>query len=56
MYQQIRPLLFRLEPERAHNLTVALLRASGALPPVAALLRDAVPALVTRLRPSAPSA
>lgn len=39
MYQQIRPLLFRLEPERAHNLTVALMRASGALPPVAALLR-----------------
>ena len=39
MYQHIRPLLFRLEPERAHNLTVALLRASGALPPVAALLR-----------------
>ncbi len=39
MYQQIRPLLFRLEPERAHHLTVSLLRASGALPPVAALLR-----------------
>jgi dihydroorotate dehydrogenase len=40
MYQQIRPLLFRLEPERAHNLTVALLRVSGALPPVAAMLRE----------------
>jgi dihydroorotate dehydrogenase len=39
MYQQIRPFLFRLEPERAHNLTVALLRVSGALPPVAAALR-----------------
>ena len=40
MYQRIKPLLFRLEPERAHNLTVNLLRASAALPPVAALLRS----------------
>ncbi len=39
MYQQIRPFLFRLEPERAHNLTVGLMRATGAVPPVAALLR-----------------
>ena len=38
MYQQIRPLLFRLQPEAAHNLTVGLLRVSGALPPVAAVL------------------
>jgi dihydroorotate dehydrogenase len=39
MYQYVRPLLFRLEPERAHSLTVSLLRAAAALPPVAALLR-----------------
>lgn len=39
MYQHLRPFLFRLEPEHAHNVTVALMRAAGALPPVAALLR-----------------
>jgi dihydroorotate dehydrogenase len=39
MYQHIRSLLFRLEPERAHDLTVAMLRMAGALPPVMALLR-----------------
>jgi dihydroorotate dehydrogenase len=48
VYQNIRPLLFRLEPERAHNLTVNMLRVSGALPPVAALLR-------TQFRPAQPS-
>jgi dihydroorotate dehydrogenase len=49
MYQAMRPLIFRLQPEAAHNLTVALLRASGALPPVAALLR-------AQFRPAQPSA
>lgn len=39
MYGAIRPLLFRLEPERAHDLTIQLLRLAGALPPVNAFLR-----------------
>ncbi len=39
MYQRIRPLLFRLEPEHAHDLTVSLMRLAGALPPVRVLLR-----------------
>lgn len=39
MYQYLRPLLFRLDPERAHNLTVGLMRLAGSLPPVRALLR-----------------
>ncbi len=30
----VRPLLFRLEPERAHNLTVRALQLTGALPPL----------------------
>jgi dihydroorotate dehydrogenase len=49
MYETIRPLLFRLEPEVAHNLTVKLLRVSGALPPVATLL-------AAHFRPSRPPA
>jgi dihydroorotate dehydrogenase len=49
MYQTLRPLIFRLQPEAAHNLTVALLRASGALPPAATLLR-------AQFRPAQPSA
>ncbi len=32
MYALFRPLLFRLDPERAHDLTLALLRWSGQLP------------------------
>jgi dihydroorotate dehydrogenase len=32
MYALFRPLLFRLDPERAHGLTLALLRWSGQLP------------------------
>jgi dihydroorotate dehydrogenase len=35
----VRSLLFRLEPERAHDLTVSLMRLAGALPPVRGLLR-----------------
>lgn len=40
MYQSIRPILFRLDPERAHNLTLRLIQLAGQLPPVAALLRS----------------
>ncbi len=41
MYQNIfRPLLFRLDPEKAHNLTVQLLRLAGAVPPAGYLLRQ----------------
>ncbi len=36
MYAFFRSLLFRLEPERAHGLTLALIRLAGALPPVRA--------------------
>jgi dihydroorotate dehydrogenase len=36
MYSSIRPLLFRLEPERAHNLTLTVLRMAGAIPAVQA--------------------
>jgi len=39
MYPFIRPLLFKLDPERAHALTLALVRLAGNLPPVRALLR-----------------
>jgi len=39
MYPYIRTLLFRFDPERAHALTINLLRLSGAIPPLAALLR-----------------
>ena len=38
MYSLVRPLFFRLDPERAHGLTIALLRLAGAVPPVRALL------------------
>lgn len=39
MYQYIRPFLFRLDPEKAHNLTVRLLKLAGSLPMVRTLLR-----------------
>lgn len=39
MYAFIRSLLFRLEPERAHALTLGLVRLAGALPPLAWSLR-----------------
>jgi dihydroorotate dehydrogenase len=39
MYPTLRPLLFRFNPERAHGLTLSLLRLAGALPPVRGLLR-----------------
>ena len=46
IYPRVRRLLFRLEPERAHGLTLGLLRLAGALPPVRLALRRlfAVPA------------
>lgn len=37
----LRPLLFHLEPETIHSLTLQLLRAAGFLPPVRTLLRAA---------------
>lgn len=40
-YERLRPLLFRLDPEAAHRLTLGLLRLADALPPVRALLRRA---------------
>jgi dihydroorotate dehydrogenase len=39
MYTFCRDVLFRLEAERAHNITLALIGAAGRLPPLAALLR-----------------
>jgi dihydroorotate dehydrogenase len=40
IYQTVRPILFRLEPEMAHDLTLDALRLAQALPPLAALLRN----------------
>lgn len=39
MYPLLRPLLFRLDPEHAHALTLQLIRLAGRLPPLGALLR-----------------
>lgn len=39
MYTVFRALLFRLDPERAHALTLGLLRLVGKLPPLAAFVR-----------------
>lgn len=39
MYKSLRPFIYRLTPEQAHEVTIALLRLSGALPPAAGLLR-----------------
>ena len=38
-YNHLRSLIFRLDPERAHNLTLRLLALAGALPPIRAWLR-----------------
>lgn len=38
-YEFIRPLLFELDPERAHRLTLRMLEMAGALPPVRAWMR-----------------
>lgn len=40
LYPILRPLLFQLDPEQAHHLTLSMIRLAGQLPPVAALLRD----------------
>lgn len=42
MYQYIRPLLFRLDPEDAHDLTVKLLRAAGKFPYLSQVLRSLI--------------
>lgn len=39
LYPHLRPLIYKLTPKQAHNLTVALLRLAGALSPVRALLQ-----------------
>jgi dihydroorotate dehydrogenase len=39
MYQLIKPLLFKLDPERAHNLTLRLIKWAGIFPPTYGLLR-----------------
>jgi len=39
MYARLRPWLFRLDPERAHWVTLRLLQMAGALPPIATWLR-----------------
>src|SRR5512137_915025 len=39
MYSLIRPLLFRLDPETAHHLTLQLVRLAGVLPPSRWLLQ-----------------
>jgi dihydroorotate dehydrogenase len=39
IYQSIRPLLFKIDPERVHALTLRLIQLAGQLPPTYALLR-----------------
>jgi dihydroorotate dehydrogenase len=41
MYERLRPLLFRLDPERAHSLTLTALRLTQAFPPALWLLQKA---------------
>ncbi len=55
LYPLLRPLLFRLEPERAHALSIAALRLMGAVPPLQAMqlrllprVEDAVEVLALR--------
>lgn len=40
MYRLVRPLLFRLDPEQAHNLTLTLLKWAGRFPAAEYLLRS----------------
>lgn len=47
LYPKLRPIIYRLTPKQAHDLTISLLRLAGALPPARALLR-------AYLRPEAP--
>lgn len=39
LYPALRPLIYKLSPKQAHEVTIALLRLAGSLPPVRALLR-----------------
>ncbi|MBN1371445.1 MAG: quinone-dependent dihydroorotate dehydrogenase [Anaerolineaceae bacterium] len=39
MYKTLRPLIYKLTPEQAHHVTIALLGLAGRIPPAAALLR-----------------
>jgi len=39
MYQTIRPLLFKIDPERIHGVTLQLIQLAGQLPPTYALLK-----------------
>jgi dihydroorotate dehydrogenase len=39
MYENLRPILFRLDPEQAHNLILGLIRIGGYLPPIRKILR-----------------
>lgn len=41
LYDLLRPLIFRMTPETAHHVTLALLRAGGAVAPARWLLREA---------------
>lgn len=41
LYELLRPLIFRMAPETAHHVTVALLRAGGAVAPARWLLQQA---------------
>jgi dihydroorotate dehydrogenase len=43
IYPLLRPLLFRLDPERAHGLSIRALELLGALPPLLALQRRVTP-------------
>ena len=40
MYRRLRPLLFKLDPERVHNMILGLLRAAGYLSPILKILRS----------------
>lgn len=50
MYESIRPLLFRLDPETAHRLTLGMLKWAGDLPGTRDLLRVMLDAPDERLR------
>lgn len=49
LYHRMRPLLFRLDPETAHHLTVQLMVLAGSLPPARWLLRRMFPVPETDL-------
>lgn len=50
MYESLRPLLFRLDPETAHRLTLGMLKWAGDLPGTRDLLRVMLDAPDERLR------